>query len=111
MPSYLETARRIKEVRSGISHEDGAPAREPWDKNQAFSLIQDALRCLDDPFVQYREYRWYDCALEAAVSALGGSAYDRVNEAYAEEDMTALRVAVRTYVEVGLDAFKRALDL
>ena len=111
MPSYLDTARRIKEGRSGRSHKDGAPAEEPWDENQAFSLIRDALRRLDDHFVQHREYPWYDIALEAAVSALGGSAHDRVNEAYAEEDMTVLRVAVRTYVEVGIAEFKRASAL
>lgn len=70
-------------------------------------MIRDALRRLDDHIVQYREYRWYDIALKAAVSALGESAHDRVNEAYAEEDMEALRVAVRTYVEVGIAAFKR----
>jgi hypothetical protein len=111
MPSYLETARRIKEEQSGRSHEDGAPANEPWDENQAFDLIRDELRRLNDQFVQYREYRWYDIALEAAVSAVRGSVHDRVNEAYADEDMAALRVAVRTHVEVGLDAFKRASDL
>jgi hypothetical protein len=111
MPSYLEIARQITEERSGRSHKDGAPAREPWDENQAFSLIRDALRSLDDHFVQYREYPWYDFALEAAISAARGSAHDRVNEAYAEEDLTALRVVVRTYVEVGLDAFKCASDL
>ena len=107
MPSYLETARQIKEGRSGRSHKDGAPAEEVWDENQAFSLIQDAPRRLDNHFVQYRKYRWYDFALEAAVSALGRSAHDKVNEAYANEDLAALRVAVRTYVDVGIAAFKR----
>jgi hypothetical protein len=107
MPSYLETARQIKEERSGRSHRDGALAEEPWDENQAFSLIRDALRRLDAHLVQYLEYRWYDIALKAAVSTLGESAHDRVNEAYAEEDMAALRVAVRTYVDVGIAAFKR----
>jgi hypothetical protein len=111
MPSYLEAARRIKEGRSSRSHSDNPPTAVPWDENQAFGLIRDALRRLDDHFVQYREYRWYDIALKAAVSALGGSAHDRVNEAYAEEDMAALRVAVRTYVEVGTTAFKRASPL
>jgi hypothetical protein len=111
MPSYLETARQIKEVRNGRSHKDGAPAEEPWDEYKAFSLIRDALRRLDDHFVQYREYTWYDIALEAAVSALGGSVHDRVNEAYAEQDMTGLRVAVRTYAEVGITEFKRASAL
>ena len=106
MPSYLETARKIKEARSDTSHKDGALAKEPWDANQAFSLIRDALRHLDAHIGQYREYRWYDIALKAAVSALGESAHDRVNEAYAEEDMAALRVALRTYVEVGIEAFK-----
>ena len=106
MPSYLETARRIKEGRNSRSHKDGALATEPWDEDQAFSLIRDALRCLDDHIVQYRVYRWYEIALKAAVSTLGESAHDRVNEAYVEEDMTALRVAVRTYVEVGIEAFK-----
>jgi len=45
-------------------------------------------------------------AFKAAVSTLGESAHDRVNEAYAEEDMAALRVALRTFVEVGIEAFK-----
>jgi hypothetical protein len=111
MSSYLETARQFKEGRSGRSHKEGLPAREPWDENQAFGLIRDTLRRLDDHFVQYREYRWYDFALEAAVSAVRGSAHDRVNEAYAEEDMAALRVAVRTYVEVGIAEFKRTAVL
>ena len=71
MPSYLETARRIKEGRNSRSHKDGALAKEPWDENQAFGLIRDALRRLDDYIVQYREHRWYDIALKAAVSALG----------------------------------------
>jgi hypothetical protein len=34
-----------------------------------------------------------------------------VNEAYAEEDMAALRVALRTYVEVGIEEFKCASNL
>jgi hypothetical protein len=54
MPSYLETARQIKEARSGRSHKDGALAEEPWDENQAFSLIRDALRHLDAHIGQYR---------------------------------------------------------
>jgi hypothetical protein len=111
MPSYLETARQIKEERSGSSHRDGAPAKEPWDENQAFDLIRNTLRRLDDHFVRYGEHCWYDSALKAAVCALGGSAHDSVNEAYAEEDMAALRVAVRTYVEVGIEAFKCASNL
>ena len=111
MPSYLETARQIKEARNSRSHKDGAPAEEPWDENQAFSLIRDALRRLDDHIVQYREHRWYDIALKAALSALGESAHDRVNEAYAEKDMAALRVALRTYVEVGIEAFKCGWNL
>ena len=111
MPSYLETARKIKEARSDTSHKDGALAEEPWDEYQAFSLIRDALRHLDAHIGQYREYRWYDIALKAAVSALGESAHDRVNEAYVEEDMAALRVALRTYVEVGIEAFKCASNL
>jgi len=107
LPSYLETARLIKEGRSGRSHRDGASREEPWDENQAFGLIRDALRRLDDHFVHYREYRWYDFALNSAVSALGGSVHDTVNEAYANEDMAALRDAVRTYAEVGIAEFKR----
>jgi hypothetical protein len=107
MPSYLETARQIKEGRNGRSHKDGVPTAEPWYENQAFNLIRDAPSRLDDHIVQYREYTWYDIALEAAVSALGESAHDKVNEAYANEDMAALRVAVRMYVEVGIAELKR----
>jgi hypothetical protein len=111
MPSYLEIVRRIREGRISTSHNDLAPAEEPWDESEALSLVRDALRRLNDHFIQYRKYRWYDLALEAAVSALGGSAHDEVYEAYANEDMAALRVAVRTYVEVGIEEFKRASAL
>jgi len=111
MPGYLEIARRTKEGRSSRPHKGGAIVEEPWDQDQAFGLIRDALRRLNNHFVQYREHPWYDCALKAAVSALGGSVHDKVNEAYANKDMAALRVAVRTYVEVGIAAFKRASAL
>jgi|SRR5215211_456080 len=111
MPGYLETARRITGERITRSPKDGASAEEPWDENHAFSLIRDALCCLNDHFVRYREYRWYDFALRTTVSALGGSEHDKVNEAYANEDMAALRVAVRTYAEVGIAAFKRTSAL
>ena len=108
MPSYLEIASRVRANSSNRSGQNSLSAEAPWDENEAFDLIRDALHRLNEHFVKHRRCPWYDSALDAACTALTGKVHDRVNEAYAKEDMAALRVAVKTYVEVGRAAFKRA---
>jgi hypothetical protein len=111
MPSYLEMASRVRAKSSNRSGHNSLSAEAPWDENEAFDLIRAARHRLNEHFVKHRQCPWYDSALDAACAALTGPVHDDVKEAYAREDMAALRVAVRTYMEVGMAAFKRASPL
>ena len=111
MPSYLEIASKVRANSINRSDHKSLSAEAHWDENEAFDMIRDALHRLNEHLVRHRRCPWYDSALDAACAALTGSVHDDVNEAYAREDMAALRVAVRTYMEVGIAAFKRASPL
>jgi len=66
-----------------------------WDEERAHALIREALRYLAKRYVEGSD-----------LSALGAWE-DRMNEAYAREDMGALRSAVRGFVRAGLASFRK----
>jgi len=67
-----------------------------WDEEQAYALIQQALRYLGKYYVKNPD-----------LSALNPWE-DRVNESYAQRDMGALRVAIRGFVRAGLTYFEKS---
>jgi hypothetical protein len=64
-----------------------------WDEERAYALIREALGYLAKRYVEGSD-----------LSVLAPWEY-RMNEAYATEDMAALRVAVRGFVRAGLASF------
>jgi hypothetical protein len=69
-----------------------------WDEELAYRLIRDALAHLNEFYVDGSDLSVLD-AWE-----------DRINEAYGEEDMSALRIALNGYVNAGLLAFRGEED-
>jgi hypothetical protein len=69
-----------------------------WDEERAFALLQEALRYI-------AERHWSVGAPDLALDVLDGPE-EKINEAYAREDMFALRIAVREWVEAALGAFE-----
>jgi hypothetical protein len=67
-----------------------------WDEEKANTLLQQALAHLAKRYVKTSD-----------LSALDPWE-DRVNEAYAQGDMGALRVAIRGYVQAGLASFRKS---
>ena len=67
-----------------------------WDEEKANTLLQQALAHLAKRYVENSD-----------LSALDPWE-DRVNEAYAQEEMGALRVAIRGYVQAGLASFGKS---
>jgi len=66
-----------------------------WDEERAYALIREALGYLAKYYVEGSD-----------LSALDPWE-DRINEAYAREDMGALRSAVRGFVHAGLASFRK----
>ena len=66
-----------------------------WDEERAYALIREALGYLATRYVE-----------DSNLSVLGPWE-DRMNEAYAREDMGALRSAVRGFVHAGLASFRK----
>jgi hypothetical protein len=67
-----------------------------WDEEEAYALIRQALAYLAERYVENSDLFALD------------PWEDRVNEAYAQGDMGALRVAVRGYVRAGLASFGKS---
>ena len=71
-----------------------------WDEERASVLLSDALACIAASHVRAG-------APDFASDVLDGPE-EEINEAYAREDMFALRIAVRGWVEAALGAFEAA---
>jgi tubulysin polyketide synthase-like protein len=69
-----------------------------WDEERAFALVQEALRYIAE---RHRSTGAPDFALYV----LDGPE-EKINEAYTREDMFALRIAVREWVEAALGEFE-----
>jgi hypothetical protein len=67
-----------------------------WDEEEAYALIRRALAYLA------KHYN------EGSDLSVLGPWEDRMNEAYAREDMGTLRVAIRGYVQAGLASFRKS---
>jgi TubC N-terminal docking domain len=66
-----------------------------WDREVAYRLLKDALAYLNELYV------------EAADLSVLEEPEDRIEHAFAEGNMFALRAAVREYVKAGLTEFRR----
>jgi hypothetical protein len=64
-----------------------------WNEERAYTLIREALRYLAKRYV------------EGSDLSVLNPWEDRINEAYSREDMAALRVAIRGFVQAGLASF------
>jgi hypothetical protein len=71
-----------------------------WRESEAHKLVKDALSYLAE---FYHKASSPDCHLGAMLDP-----EDLINEAFGARDMHLLRVAVRQWVEVGLEAFQGA---
>lgn len=94
-PQHLVTGEVVEDLRR---HKADLLELLEWDEGVADALIRAALAYLEEYHVEGLD-----------LSALGASG-DRIDEAYAREDMGALRAAVRGFVRAGLASFAGGVD-